>query len=337
MLALGVAGCSGQTQPTAAGTSSSSSAAASQNSATSLASASDAETSPASASVPAASTARTLQTLIDLPQESPTLTVVEALPPGEGYTSAVVSYESEGLTIYGTLHTPSGEGPFLGVVFVHGAVDPDSWSAQTEYVDEQARLAVSGRVVLVPDLRNHGDSDDDPDWQYGLEMGTTLDVVNASRALGALDGVSAVGVVGHSLGGAITLNTAVVAPDVATAFVALAPSNSSPWENVQHFAAGTPYLDELTALRGTPQDNPAFWTDVTSTTFAERATSPLLIVQGSADDVVPVAWSASTDDAFTAAGADVELVVVDGGDHLFDPVEDQAWASVLDFLQEHGG
>ncbi len=327
VLALTLAGCSGQTQPATSGTASSSSAAASPGSSTSSASTTSAEPAPA----------RTLQTLVDLPPESPTLTVVEDLPPSQGYTSAVVSYQSETLTIYGTVHTPSGAGPFPGVVFVHGAVDPDSWSAQREYLDEQARLAASGRVVLVPDLRNHGDSDDDPDWEYALEMGTTLDVINAARALAAQDDVSAVSVVGHSLGGAMTLNAAVVAPDVATAFVALAPSNASPWDNVEHFASGTPFSQQLVELRGTPEDNPSFWSDVTSTTFAERATTPLLVVQGSADDVVPVPWSESTVQAFTEAGAEVDLVVVEGGDHLFSPVADEAWDSVLDFLAAHGG
>ena len=279
--------------------------------------------------------ATTLRTLIDTPAESPTLTVIETLPATDTYTSAVVSYESGGLTIRGILHTPVGTGPFPGVVFVHGAVDPDSWSAQREYTEEQARLADSGRITLVPDLRNHGDSDDDPDWQYGLEMGTTLDVVNAARALGAEPDVSSVSVVGHSLGGAIALNTLVVAPDVATAFVALAPSNASPWDNLEHFTGGTPYFEALTSLRGTPDEDPEFWADVSSTTFADRATAPLLIVQGSADDVVPPEWSDATAAAFRDAGADVELIVVDGADHVFQPTPDQAWEQVLAFLAAH--
>ena len=187
-----------------------------------------ASVAPSESAAPEAE-ATTLRTLIAAAPESPTLTVEEELAGGDGYASAVVSYESEGLTIYGVLHTPEGDGPLPGVVFIHGAVDPDRWSAQTEYLDFQERLVSAGYVVLVPDLRNHGESDDDPDYDLDLEMGATVDVINAARALAAEPAVDPerIAVVGHSLGGATTIKALVVAPDVAAAFVAMAPAHAS--------------------------------------------------------------------------------------------------------------
>lgn len=243
-----------------------------------------------------------------------------------------MSYESDGLTIHGVLRTPVGDGPFPGFVLVHGSTDPDTWSAERQYVEDQARLAASGYVTLTPDLRNHGESDDDPDWAVDLEMGMTADVINAARALDAESNVSSVAIGGHSMGGALALNAMVVAPDVATAFVAFAPSNPSPWVNLERFAEESPLFDEVVALRGTPDDNPQFWADVTSTTFADRTTAPLLLIHGTADRVVPPAWSDQTAATFREAGANVELLVVDGADHSFLPDPEVPWARALEFL-----
>ncbi|MGH2418437.1 MAG: alpha/beta hydrolase family protein, partial [Candidatus Limnocylindria bacterium] len=150
------------------------------------------------------------------------------------------------------IHTPESDGPFPGVVFVHGAVDRDTWSPLEQYVDEQRRLAMAGYVVLVPDLRNHGESDDDPNYFTDLEMGTSADVVNAARALAALPDVDPdrTAVVGYSFGGVITFNTMVVAPDVAEAFVAAAPGSLSAWENFSRFIpADSPPYEAMTDLR----------------------------------------------------------------------------------------
>ena len=68
-------------------------------------------------------------------------------------------------------------------------------------------------------------------------------------------------------------------------------------------------------------------------TFVDRADRPLLVVQGTTDDVVPPEWQDVLETAWTDAGKDVEVVMVEGGDHVFSPMEDEAWAAVLSFLE----
>ncbi|WP_243695431.1 alpha/beta hydrolase family protein [Agromyces protaetiae] len=53
--------------------------------------------------------------------------------------------------------------------------------------------------------------------------------------------------------------------------------------------------------------------------FFGRAHAPLVIVHGSADDLIPVSWSQRTVDAWNAAGPRADLVVVDGADHGLEP------------------
>ena len=136
-------------------------------------------------------------------------------------------------------------------------------------------------------------------------MGSTLDVVNAARALAADPRVdsSRVALVGVGLGGLIAINAQVVAPDVVAAVVAENPSSIDVWQNIEYFFEPD---DEFRALivdpRGTPEENPELWADVSPATFVDRVDSPLLILQGTGDTGNDPAWSDTTVATFTAAG-----------------------------------
>jgi dipeptidyl aminopeptidase/acylaminoacyl peptidase len=313
---LVLAACSGTTSPPA--TPSSSAGAGSG--------AVPATTSPTS---PAAVV--TLRTLIAASPEHPVLAVGDRVGTTNGITTSKVSYESGGFTITGLLHVPTGAGPFPAIVAVHGGADPATYASGSELVREQAALAKAGYVVLSTDLRNYADSDDDPQAGQDLNMGSTLDIVNAARALAVSTAPPVdpkrIGLLGHSLGGLEVLSAMTVDPVTAKAVVAIAPASSVVWNNVQRFMkpSDEAYIRVVGAHR-TPTENPTFWADVSPATFAARAAAPLLILQGTTDEVVDAAWSPATAKVWSDAGKDVTLVPIQGADHFLDP----AWQTGMD-------
>jgi dipeptidyl aminopeptidase/acylaminoacyl peptidase len=197
------------------------------------------------------------------------------------------------------------------------------------------RLVGSGYVVLDADLRGNGNSDPDPSEGTDLEMGSTLDVINAARALAADPRVdsSRVALVGSGLGGLIAINAQVVAPDVVAAVVAENPSSLDVWQNIEYFFEPD---DEFRSLivdpRGTPEENPELWADVSPATFVDRVDSPLLILQGTGDTGNDPAWSDATVATFTAAGKSAEVITFDGADAALDPSQEETIAATESFL-----
>ena len=226
----------------------------------------------------------TLRTLIAAPVEHPSLSGTN----DEGAGAIPVTYDSGGLTISARLSLPAGSGPFPAVVLVQpfGGLER-----------EAERLVHAGYVVLETDLRGHGNSDPDPSQATDLEMGSTLDVVNAARALAIEPRVDAsrIALVGAGLGGLIVINAEVVAPEVAAAVIAKNPSSIDVWQNIEYYLEPD---DEARALivdsRGTPDDNPMLWADLSPATFADRIDSPLLILQGTGDTGNDPSWSDAT-------------------------------------------
>jgi dipeptidyl aminopeptidase/acylaminoacyl peptidase len=281
----------------------------------------------------------TLRTIIDSPREQPTLVVGEAVDETAGVTSHAVTYDSGGHTISGILRTPAGEGPFPAVVVVHGSVDPDVYESGSDLEAEQRALIESGYVVLATDLRGYAESDPaDPDslsfdpgfgWPTVLDWGMALDVVNALAVLrsGQVEAVDPdrIGLLGHSLGGLLAVDAAVIAPGSSDLVVALSASTTAFGEVIETYAEqDSEILEEVSESVGMPSENPEYWADISARTFFDRATEPLLLIHGEDDDVAPARWSEETAAAWRSAGGEAEVVILEGADHALKPRRDES-------------
>jgi len=280
----------------------------------------------------------TLKTLAAMPAETPTLTIGDQLGAEPTYVTRAAAYPSGGLVISAVLHTPKTTGTFPAVVLVHGGVSPSDYTTGSELRREQAALAQAGYVVLVTDLRGFAASDRNPSTS-DVDMGATQDIVNAARALAGTKALHVdpqrIGLVGHSLGGLQVINAMVAAPPAAQAVVAIAPASTTVWNNVQRFLKpGEPGYAAVVGPHGTQQENPQFWADVSPATMAGRAAAPLLIVQGTADDVVDPSWTPATESAWKAAGKSVTVARIEGADHFLDPHWQKGFDAVVAFLDK---
>ncbi len=137
------------------------------------------------------------------------VTVVEVLGANEAFTRSLISYPSDGLTIYGFANVPHGDGPFPVAIVLHGYIDPavyETLAYTTRYADALAR---AGYLTIHPNLRGYPPSDDGPNR---FHVGMAEDVLNLLaivRGAAGNDGPltaadpEAIGIMGHSMGGGI--------------------------------------------------------------------------------------------------------------------------------------
>ena len=130
--------------------------------------------------------------------------------------SKTVSYKSADETVQGVLYTPSGKGPFPGLIVVH------EWWGLNDWVKEQAsKLADQGYVALAVDLYR-GKVATTPDEAHQIMRGVPED--RAKRDLHAAFEFLAsqsnvkkdrIGAIGWCMGGGYSLDVALQEPTLA--------------------------------------------------------------------------------------------------------------------------
>ena len=95
-------------------------------------------------------------------------------------TSKTVSYKSGDETVQGMLFTPSGKGPFPGIIVIH------EWWGLNDWVKEQAsKLADQGYVALAVDLYR-GKVATTPDEAHELMRGVPEDRAALARPIASM-------------------------------------------------------------------------------------------------------------------------------------------------------
>ncbi|MDA2978083.1 MAG: prolyl oligopeptidase family serine peptidase, partial [Actinomycetota bacterium] len=251
-----------------------------------------------------------------------------------------VKYKSGDLTISGIMNVPKGEGPFPTLVLAHGYIDPAIYTTGRGLAREQKYLAERGYVVLHTDYRNHAESDDDSDNDINFRLGYTEDVVNAALALKNSEFTfvdkDRIGLLGRSMGGGVAFNSMVVKPGVFDAYVAFAPVSSNVVDNYNRWTRmNFDVANEIDKRFGLPDENPEFWQGVSAINYFDKATDPLLILHGTADDTCDIAWSEATAKALQEAGKEVEFIQYKGEGHAFSPRWEDSMKETIRFFETH--
>jgi len=271
------------------------------------------------------------------------LTLGKVLARTSAYTRYAVSYRSDALTITGVMNVPRGTGPFPVVVLLHGHIDEDVYVTGQGYRREQDSLARNGYVAFHIDYRNHAGSDDDPNNDVDLRLGYARDAIAAVEAVKAsslpfLDG-ERIGLIGRSMGGGVAFNALVARPGLVDAAVTYASVSTDAVDNynrwIRYDDGRRRLVRSIDAQHGSPEANPAFWKGISSRTYFDRITTPVLMHQGVVDDTCPVAWARATVSALKAADVDVTYYEYANENHYMYAAWAPSMKRTLAFLKTH--
>jgi dipeptidyl aminopeptidase/acylaminoacyl peptidase len=263
------------------------------------------------------------------------LSIEEVMAVTAAFTRSLVSYPSEGLTLYGFMNTPQGQGPFPVALVMHGYIPPENYNTiayTTRYADA---LAQAGYLVIHPNYRNYPPSDEGPD---PFRVDHSVDVLNLIAIIRAQAGQpgplqvadpSFIGMLGHSMGGGITLRTITISNQVQAAalYGAMSGDEQRNYEKIFEWSGGQRGLEEMnTPAEDLQRISPIFYLD--------RISAAVSIHHGDNDGTVPLAWSVELCDQLQALTKVVECFTYPGQPHTFQGEGDQLFIQrVVDFFK----
>jgi len=253
--------------------------------------------------------------------------LMPARPQLEGRTLATmkpISFKaSDGTMIPAYLTLPPGKESAKGlpaIVMPHGGPsDRDEWGF--DWLPQY--YAAQGYAVLQPEFRGstgYGDS-----WyqKNGFRSWRTAvgDVVDAGRWLVSehIADPARLAIVGWSYGGYAALQSAVVAPDLYKAVVAIAPVTDLSTLKQQYFQWSNEHLVDVFIGSG-----PDIIRDGSPAQNAAKIKAPVMLVHGTMDRTVFYQQSTMMQSRLKAAGDKVQLLTFEGLDHQLDDSDARA-------------
>ena len=266
------------------------------------------------------------------------------------FSTYLISYPSEGLTITGVLNVPAGEGPFPVIVMNHGFYPRNDFSSGDGSQRAAEYLAQRGYMTISSDYRTWGGSD------FGVSFfhtGLVADVMNLLASLDSIPqaDVSRIGMWGHSMGGGITTKILTLESPVRAA-VLYAPNSADDADLISRWGYGCigdiaagELLDTCNSADVIPESlpaeviaayvesaqNPERMREIAPYYHLDSVNVPVQIHIGSADgDYIgstPPEWSYKLNQALLDWNKNVQLFVYQNQRHSF---TGDAWILFMD-------
>ena len=271
------------------------------------------------------------------------ITFEETLPSRATYDQFVVSYLSDGYKIYAYMAIPNGTKPETGwptIILNHGYSNVTTYVTTEKYVAFMDVLSRSGYIVFKPDYRAHGKSEGPRPLGGGYgSPDYMVDVLNAVASVKAYKDADPerIGMVGHSMGGAITLRAMVVSKDIKGGVIwsgVVAPYStlvyrwnrsvtptpttlsSTPSATATSFRGSvSSWAGDVFGKYGTPEQNPAFWDSISPSAHLTELSGPLQLQAAKGDTQVPYIWSEQLGTQLELAGMPYELYIYEKDNH----------------------
>ena len=247
-----------------------------------------------------------------------------------------IFYESAGgITVSGLVFKPPGSGPWPMVVVNHAG-----FGSAADFGDVGLVFRDQGYLAFVPDFRGSGESQ----GKIELAKGEVDDVINGIKYLkskGVVDD-DRVAMYGQSHGAAVSMLAAARYPGIKAVVAEAGPTDMvTSYKNI--IASSDPAAVELlkqvrTIIPGTPEQTPEEYYVRSAINFVNDINSPILLVQGAKDPLVPLDQATRMYDALKAAGKTAELKVYPNEAHCVnDPAgRAEVWQMTLDWFRKYG-
>ena len=136
--------------------------------------------------------------------QSGKIRIRSTLSENDKFTTYLIEYPSDGLTITGVMQVPAGEGPFPVIILNHGFFSRGAYHSGDGTDRASAFLAGHGYITLASDYRSWGGSDVGSSFFYS---GLVIDVINLLNAISSIEQADPerIGMWGHSMGGGVTI------------------------------------------------------------------------------------------------------------------------------------
>ena len=268
------------------------------------------------------------------------LDIIDTLEEGEIFTRYLITYPSDGLTVYGFMNVPNEGNDFPVALVLHGYIDPadyDTIAYTRRYADA---LAEAGYFVIHPNFRNYPPSDQGPN---PYRIGYAIDVLNliaiireqSQDPFGYLRRADEdkIHLWGHSMGGGVALRVLTVNHEpylrAAVLYGAMSGDERQNYEKIQVWSGGQNGPFELAA-------SDAQLAQISPIYFLDRINTPISIHHSEADEIVPIAWSQDLCERLRALNKPVECHTYYATPHTFRGQADELFIErVTHFFNEN--